>query len=210
MKRVENEIQFTWQGDKVLLWKLVGGDKTFRLDYDISEDDLVIDLGGYEGDWASKIYDKYNCNIFVFEPVDEFHQAIKNKFIKEQKIKVFNCGLGPVTKKEDIYLSEDASSIINQNGTKKSIDIENIKTFLQNHKITKVKLLKINIEGAEYELLEYMGQNNLFEIFENIQIQFHKYISDYKNRRDTISTNLSKTHTLTYNFDMVWENWKLK
>ena len=36
-----------------------------------------------------------------------------------------------------------------------------------------VDLIKINIEGGEYELLEAILDNNLAKAFDNLQIQFH-------------------------------------
>lgn len=210
MKRIKNEITFRWEKDKVQLWKLLDGENNFRLNYDIKESDLVVDLGGYKGEWSRRVFEKYNCDIFVFEPVEDFYEEIKNKFSEEKKVKVFKFGLGPKDSSENIFLSGDSSSMVSKTGAKSTIDIKSAKEFLEKESIKKVKLIKINIEGAEYELLEHMVDNNLCEIFENIQVQFHKFIPDHEQRRLEISKKLNLTHEITYNFDMVWENWKLK
>lgn len=210
MKRTKNEITFRWTKDKVQLWKLLDGENNFRLNYDIVDSDIVIDLGGYKGDWTKRIFKKYNCNVLVFEPVKDFYEEIKNKFSKEEKVKVFKFGLGSKNSSENIFLSGDSSSMISKTGAKTTVEIKSAKEFLEKEDIKKVKLVKINIEGAEYELLEHLIANDLCETFENIQVQFHKFIPDYEERRLDISKKLSSTHEITYNFDMVWENWKLK
>lgn len=210
MKRTKNEITFRWTKDKVQLWKLLDGENNFRLNYDIVDSDIVIDLGGYKGDWTKRIFEKYNCNVLVFEPVKDFYEEIKNKFSKEEKVKVFKFGLGSKNSSENIFLSGDSSSMISKTGAKTTVEIKSAKEFLEKEDIKKVKLVKINIEGAEYELLEHLIANDLCETFENIQVQFHKFIPDYEERRLDISKKLSSTHEITYNFDMVWENWKLK
>ncbi|MGY3211139.1 hypothetical protein [Mucilaginibacter sp. HD30] len=38
-----------------------GGDEMFRYTFDLTSESLVIDLGGYLGQWASDIYTRYNC-----------------------------------------------------------------------------------------------------------------------------------------------------
>jgi hypothetical protein len=46
-------------------------------DFDLNAESLVLDVGGYRGDWALEILCKYGSRIEVFEPVPEFyeHQA---------------------------------------------------------------------------------------------------------------------------------------
>ena len=69
-----------------------------------------------------------------------------------------------------------------------------------------IDLLKINIEGMEYELLERIVPNNI----KNIQVQFHKIGENYEERYQKIREKLLQTHELTYDFPFVWQNFKLK
>jgi len=69
-------------------WLIVKGDETLRLNYPLSRNSIVFDLGGYKGQWASDVYSRYLCTIYVFEPVKEFFEKIKDKFSKNSKIKV--------------------------------------------------------------------------------------------------------------------------
>ena len=210
MKRKKNEIKFIWNEDKVSLWNHLNGEERFRLDYDIQENDTVFDLGGYRGEWANKIYQKYKCNVFIFEPVKDFYEIIKNRFKGNEKIKVFNFGLGEKTREETIYISNDSSSILTKNGRTENIKIKQAKNFLAETRVGEIKLIKINIEGGEYEFLEHITEKNLHQNFENIQVQFHQFVESFEERRESVSRNLSKTHEITYNFDLVWENWKIK
>jgi len=67
---------------------------------------------------------------------------------------------------------------------------------------------KINTEGDEFETLKSLIENNMIEIFTDIQVQFHNFIPDAENLRNGLQEKLLKTHKLTYNFDFVWENWQ--
>ena len=66
MKKIESPTEVYIQG---LNWVRDNGDHTLRLDYDLNEDSIVFDVGGYRGDFTSAIFNKYNCNVYVFEPV---------------------------------------------------------------------------------------------------------------------------------------------
>ena len=190
-------------------WFAANGDLTLRLDYQLDENSIVFDLGGYVGDWTSRIWEKYKCNIFVFEPIPHLSEQIKNKFLSNEKIKVFNFGLSNETKKLNINYSEDGSSF-HSNAGKQIIEcqIKSICDFISENKIEKIDLIKINTEGDEFETLKSLIENNMIEIFTDIQVQFHNFIPDAENLRNRLQEKLLKTHKLTYNFDFVWENWQ--
>ena len=84
----------------------------------------------------------------------------------------------------------------------------NILDCLNKLKLEKVDLLKLNIEGEEYSLLESLIENNELKRFSDIQIQFHNFIDNAEQRRDFIRKTLSKNFTLEYDFKFVWEGWK--
>ena len=48
-------------------------DEQLRYNYDLNYDSTVMDLGAYKGEFSKKIYDKYQCKIFAFEPVLSFY-----------------------------------------------------------------------------------------------------------------------------------------
>ena len=56
------------QEKRCIPWFQNNGDKTLRLNYPLTDKSIVLDLGGYEGQWASDIFSRYCCFIHVFEP----------------------------------------------------------------------------------------------------------------------------------------------
>jgi len=60
---------------------------------------------------------------------------------------------------------------------------------------------------GEYELLEKLIETGLIGIFENVQVQFHDVAPDSHSRMERIQKALGKTHTPTYQYEFVWENW---
>ena len=180
--------------------------ENLRAAYPLNEDSIVFDLGGYKGDWTQKIYDKYKCNVYIFEPVPEFFRGICQRFKGNPKIHPFNIGLADKDSVKPLSIAADGSSIFKHSDNMIDITLKNIRGFLKEWHINYVDLIKINIEGAEYDLLEYMIDTQLIKIFKNIQVQFH-CIENAKYRRSEIQYKLKNTHHLTYNYDFVWENW---
>ncbi|MBS7231907.1 FkbM family methyltransferase [Flavobacterium psychroterrae] len=197
------------QHNRVQPWFAIKGDQTLRLDYDLNSDSVVFDVGGYKGEFATDILCKYDSNIFVFEPIKDFFGIIKNKFIKNKKIHAFNFGLAGADADLQISLSDNSSSVYLKTETTETIKLKSIVQFLKENNIKEVDLIKINIEGGEYELLESLINNDCITVFKNIQVQFHDFLfENAQDRMNQIQNNLLKTHKLTYQYEFVWENWE--
>lgn len=69
--------------------------------------------------------------------------------------------------------------------------------------------MKINIEGGEYDLLEHLIVSGFVRNIDNIQVQFHDFVDDAEHRMAVIHKNLAKTHRLSYQYPLVWENWEI-
>jgi hypothetical protein len=182
-----------------------------RYEYDLNENSIVIDLGCYIGEFTKIMEDKFNCYIYSFEPIKLFYDVCVDKFKNNSKIKVYKAGLSNENKKVDFTIGGEASSMFSDEDRPEiDVDLIKIDDFLEQEKIQKVNVLKMNIEGGEYDLLEYMIKNNLTEKFENIQVQFHNDVFEgWEEKYNFIINNLTKTHHLTYKFEFKFENWEI-
>jgi len=194
---------------EALRWFADKGDETLRLDYqELNDNSLVFDCGGYKGEFASNIFSKYCCRVYVFEPVKKYAQYIQDRFSKNHKIKVYPFGLGAKKDTFSISVNENSSSIFKEGSEKSIAEIISFKDFFIENNVDYIHLIKINIEGGEYDLLNHIIETGLISRIGNLQIQFHNFVPDAKNLREIIQQKLKKTHHLTYNYDFVWENWK--
>ena len=179
-----------------------------RLQYPLTTESVVFDLGGYEGQWAQDIWDRFQCTIHVFEPVSKYAQQIQRRFLGNSKIHVYEFGLAGRNSLETIYIDEESSSAFGKKGIRQEMKLTNISEFVASQQLTTIDLLKINIEGGEYELLEKIIDTELISRVKNIQVQFHDFIDGAITKRVAIQQNLSETHTMTYCYPFVWENWQ--
>ena len=189
---------------EIKTWFEIDGDNTLRLDYPLTRDSLVWDVGGYKGEWAEKIYNKYGCQIWIFEPITEFFNKIVDRFNGNNNIAIYNTGLSDKTGFVNMSVNKDASSEFTGNLNERvfMIDIAS--------RVPNVDLIKINIEGGEYPLLKRMIDTGIIINFNFIQVQFHNFIEDAESKRDAIRQHLSQTHDLMWNYDFIWESWKRK
>jgi len=182
------------------------------IDYPLSSTSVVMDVGGCKGAWTEKIYNRYNCNIIVYEPILEYYLIIKNKFDNNNKVIPKNYGLGKES--EEVLIEKrdvQSTTFINNKELAEKINIKSIKEELSNY--NKIDLMSINIEGGEYELLDSILLNKLVDKITNIQIEFHEWFPSYEEShllRKDIHTRLSVTHNLSYCYPFYWESWCLK
>jgi len=187
------------------------GGEQLRFDYkDLNANSVVFDLGGYEGQWASDIYGRFRSKIYVFEVYTPFYNNIKQRFSRNQDIKVFNFGLASKDTTAQISVDEYSTSIFKKSNDMVEIELKTAADFIIDNKIEKIDLVKINIEGGEYDLLPHLIATGTIKKIKDLQIQFHEFVPDAYDEMINIRKQLSATHYSTYQFDFIWENWTLK
>ena len=188
-------------------WVNDDGDNTHRLNYELTNESIVLDIGGYKGEWSTKIIERFNPFIYIFEPVHKFYIDIRDKFNKNDNVFTFNYALEAENRIDEINLLADSTSLY-LNGTKESIEVKDIVEVIAFYDLIHIDLMKINIEGSEYPLLNRLIESGLINNIDNLQIQFHEFADTDGSKRLAIQQELIKTHNITYNYNFVWENWK--
>jgi FkbM family methyltransferase len=188
-------------------WFRDRGDQTLRLNYPLSSASVVFDCGGYEGDWAASIREKYGCSVFVFEPVQVFLDGIRKRFEGDPFIHAFGYGLHSCNEHTTISLAGNASSTFVDAGSSEAIELRDVAEVLAELKVSRIDLIKINIEGGEFDLLERLLDTGLIGSIDHVQVQFHRFVPAAATRRQRIRERLAASHALQYDYDFIWESW---
>jgi hypothetical protein len=138
-----------------------------------------------------------------------YADAIKKRFFPNPKIRVFTLGLGSETRDTLISAIQDGSSLYRPGDVQLLTQMKSASDFFTEENIKCVDLMKINIEGGEYDLLDHLISSGLIPLIKNIQIQFHRDFPYAEERMSKIQQKLAQTHTLSFQYRFVWENWKL-
>lgn len=197
---------------EVRRWFRDKGDTTLRLAYPLNKTSVIFDVGGFQGDFAAEIVERFDCHVFVFEPHPEYFQQISNRFQTSQKVKVFNFGISDADGEFLLQDAADGSSFDNQtlSGPGIKCRLRKFSSVIDELDIDHIDLMKINIEGGEFPLLQHVLDHGLENRITYFQIQFHNFIDGAEGMRDDIRTRLSKTHDCTWCYEFVWENWTRK
>lgn len=193
-------------------WFYVDGNSKHLLDHKLTPNSIVFEIGGYTGVFTEELRNKFDCIVYVFEPVNKFFKVLESKFKEDPKVRLFNHGLSDLSKNETINLQGDASStILSKAGTEEEIQLIDINEFLINHpEVTDIDLVNMNIEGGEYALLQRMIDMKLINRVQSLQVQFHNYFPEAKEKRLDLIKKLEESHIHYFSLPFIWDQFKLK
>jgi len=195
-------------------WYSDGCEESKKIDFPgLNSNSIVLDAGGWRGDWASDIYSRYKPTIHVFEPVQEYAQFISKRFEMNSQIIVHSYGLGAMDQKMPIYIGREGSSIFMNKNTSSlvsEIEICDVYKYFEEKHLDRIDLFKINIEGGEYDLLDRVFEKKLHTSINRFLIQFHDFVEDAVVRRNEVRAKLAETHDLLFDYPFVWEYWMQK
>lgn len=155
-----------------------------RYEYDLKPGNLVLDIGSYTREFTDEIIKKFGCKVECFDALD--HRAA---WTHEGKVLMGGA-----------YYYTSAFDTNNQ----QEFNCVDIAPYLVD-----VALCKINIEGMEYALIEYILDKGLMKEIKNLQVQFHLIDGvDCDGLYNRLAERLSETHKLTWRYPFVWENWE--
>lgn len=195
---------------EVRRWFKDRGDQTLRLDYPLTSESLVIDVGAYRGDFANAIYQRFGCRVLLFEPVVEFYAHCVERFRAIPRIEVYEYGLGAKDASLPIEVKGDGSSFVHLHAPQRWASIRCADRVFGELALDQIDLMKINIEGGEYDLLELLISSGWIRRIRFLQIQFHDFFPEAAMRREAIREKLSASHKEMWNYKFVWESWAAK
>jgi FkbM family methyltransferase len=169
-----------------------------RYEYDLKPSDVVIDIGAYMGEWAKEINARYGCSTICIEPTE---------YIRDYTGTIINKAAGTHNGKMSFGGRCYYSSIFEDGDHE--YECFDVNPFIESY--PHIALLKINIEGAEYDLLNHIISAGLHKRISNLQVQFHQIEGlPFQHWYKEISKKLLLTHKLTWQYPYCWENWELK
>lgn len=178
--------------------------------YDLTPDSVVLDCGGYEGRWADGINEKYHCHIHIFEPIAKFCFDIQRRFAREPKINVYNIGVGGSSGIVPFKIKGDMTGAYADNPETEWVNIQDVNEVFERLKLTEMALMKLNVEGSEFPIIEKMLEKGLLSCVLNLQVQWHAVVPDYQARYDALQMRLAESHELTFEHGWIWQNWRLR
>lgn len=161
-------------------WDILTDGENLMIQTFINQNDMVIDAGAHFGDWSECVlnHTKNCCSLHSFEPIPKFYDSLNQKFGKSSKCN--NLALGRADNQILMHYyfveSEGCSSlferkVLNDIPVKKIIvNVTSLDKYCKGNNIKKINYLKIDVEGAELDLI--LGAN---ELISNKSINFIQF-----------------------------------
>jgi len=151
--------------------------------FDIGVDDTVIDIGAHIGFFSLYAAQRTKKRILSYEPMPRnYHRLVENIRINNiENIKPYKLAIADTKGVRTFYPSEEHNgchSLYNR-GEKGRIKVKTIrlKDIFKDNNITKCDFLKIDCEGAEYEILMGSDRSILMKI-DKIVGELHESLQD--------------------------------
>lgn len=173
----------------------------------LEQEGLVLDIGSYVGNYTRKVLVKNpKMTFWLYEPIPSYFNTCVNKFKNRENIVVYQTAVsadGRNFQMQSDGLRSRQGSAASSEGI--SVDSISIQTIFDS--VTEIELVKMNIEGMEYECLEQLIHSNSLIKSKYLLIQFHNFEKESHNRRDVLRKKISRNFNNIYTFEWMWELW---
>jgi FkbM family methyltransferase len=159
------------------------------LEIDIEPGDCVIDCGANIGEMTN-LFQSNGATVIAFEPNKHAFKILEERFKSNFRVKTINKGVAGIKSSgiRKLFLHEEAekNQVIYSTGSSILEDKNNVNkdTFVEAEFVDlcnflkffpkKIKLLKIDIEGAEVELLNDLMNEGLLKNIEYVFVETHE------------------------------------
>lgn len=188
------------------------------VDVDLGSPAVVLDVGAFEGSWSMRLLaraqmrDRQDVQIHAFEPEPGAIERCRQVIAEEPRIELHPYGLAGRRRVEQLTLSGPGSSIYadpRSGGTYECVEIElrDVADVLAAMDVDDIDLVKINIEGGEFELLDRLHETGWLHRINTVIVQFHEFAPGAYRARRRNRRQLAETHHCTWNYSWVYERW---
>jgi len=168
-------------------------------------DATVVDLGMNQGGFASYIIANTRARVIGAEPLFELYSILpKNDRLVAHNVAVGGSDGSARLRVHKRHCASILSDLVKEEIPERETEIPvlSFKSFLRLDHIDRVQLLKLDIEGAELDLLESVS-DELLKNIEQITVEFHDFIDpSHRPRIKSILSRLRKLGFFIVNFSI--------
>lgn len=172
--------------------------------------DRAVVLGGYLGESSMRLA-HLGYSVTAFEPVPDFAEEILRRSKQEEiDIDVVVAAAIGHSRGVDLLIQGDETTLAYRD-SKPGLRVESLDfTEWLTIQAEDIRILEVNIEGAEYDLLNLVIDSGSIRRLDSLYIQFHNVGLQSALEAAEIRLKLEKTHRQVWTFEWVWENWERK
>jgi FkbM family methyltransferase len=181
--------------------------------FELDERGVVLDIGAFDGEWSHQIATRYGATIHAFEPNPAASTKLRDRLGGLPNVVAHHYGLGGRDQQAVLTLAGPGSSIYGVDAGDAELDtvtvtIRDVALVLAELGVDRIDLLKVNIEGGEYDLFDRLIGCGRLPRVRLVLVQFHEWHPHAYRRRRAIRKVLRRSHDEVWNYPFVWELWR--
>lgn len=191
--------------------RATGANPDILTDLGLEPGGTVLDVGAYDGAWADAVLAHADVRVVSFEPDPSGLRLLRRRFDGDDRVTIRSYGLGGRDESATLSLEGPGSTLYGgSTGTFGQVEVEvrDADRALRELGADEVELLKLNIEGAEYDVLDRLHETGWLPRCHHVLIQFHEWHPHAHARRRAIRRALAATHDEVWSYPWVWERWE--
>ncbi len=197
-------------------WRAAKGDETYALDWPLTPESVVLEVGGYEGRWARQIAERYNPRLYVFEPQQWAYDRCLQALKPFPSARVFNFGLGVESGEFPMGEFEtDGCSFLKTlaqyDPNRRKVGMGTLReagSVLDELGLHQIDLCLVNIEGYEFILLPYLIEQGLLNRVKRLMLQAHLFVENGAARYAALRAAIEQTHRVVWDFGATLAAWE--
>ena len=175
------------------------------LDWPLTRESVVVEVGGYKGRWALQIAERYAPRLYVFEPQPWAARVCRE--VLGNKAQVLALALG--TTSGVGVMSEwetDGCSLI-KGDAGYEVAVAEIGGAFHSLGLSRIDLMLMNIEGYEYTLIPHMLDRGILP--QRLMVQFHTFADPSGVATGRIYDRLAAAgYTIAWSYGVVLTAWE--
>ena len=152
----------------------------------LSEQSAVMDLGANMGRFSAQVISRFACHVFAVEPEQANFDAIQ----EHAKLRKLQAAVGGKCGRCGIRISSDSTGhrLRSQSGPETAMEqvvaVHDFPSLAALADIQQIDLMKLDIEGSEWDWLDSIGDEQLKSIGQ-LTIEFHGFLPEYRESNRT-------------------------
>lgn len=147
----------------------------------LTKDSVVVDAGAHRGEFSAEIIRRFGCRCHLVEA----NPRLVERLMIPGAESITTAALGGRDGRGMLHVSEnpEASGLFDAGPATTSVDVETISlaTLMRRLGLTRIDLLKLDIEGAEFDLIA-ATPDQILQRINQITVEFHDFKPAFRNR----------------------------
>lgn len=191
------------------------------VDADLTEGSVVLDVGAFEGQWTARALARaddrsggcVSLSVHAFEPEPGVLDRLRGSATgRDPRVTVHPFGLGGRDRTESLLIGGPGSSVFDRSEApaplgRVDVELRDVDAVLRAEGVDHIDLIKVNIEGGEFELIDRLYETGWLARTGTFIVQFHEFHPEAHRSRRRNRRQLAATHRRTWSYGWVFERW---